>query len=117
MDKLIIEGGAKLTGTIQVSGSKNAALPILTACLLAKGPVRLTNVPHLQDVNEEQLFVREPRTPAAGIGERCRPMHRAQCLANRRHAGRREQLGGNVLVKEREKFIEIPIDELTDDLE
>jgi UDP-N-acetylglucosamine 1-carboxyvinyltransferase len=51
MDKLIIEGGAPLKGEIPVSGSKNAALPILTACLLANGPVRLTNVPHLRDIN------------------------------------------------------------------
>jgi UDP-N-acetylglucosamine 1-carboxyvinyltransferase len=51
MDKLIIEGGVALKGDIQVSGSKNAALPILTACLLAKGPVRLTNVPRLRDIN------------------------------------------------------------------
>lgn len=50
MDKLIIEGGVALKGDIQVSGSKNAALPILTACLLAKGPVRLTNVPRLRDI-------------------------------------------------------------------
>ncbi len=50
MDKLIIEGGVPLKGTIQVSGSKNAALPILTACLLASGPVTLTNVPRLQDI-------------------------------------------------------------------
>jgi UDP-N-acetylglucosamine 1-carboxyvinyltransferase len=51
MDKLIIEGGVPLKGEIKVSGSKNAALPILTACLLAKGPVRLTNVPRLRDIN------------------------------------------------------------------
>ncbi len=51
MDKLIIKGGVPLKGTINVSGSKNAALPILTACLLAKGPVRLTNVPRLRDIN------------------------------------------------------------------
>jgi len=51
MDKLIIEGGVALKGDIQVSGSKNAALPILIACLLAKGPVRLTNVPRLRDIN------------------------------------------------------------------
>jgi len=50
MDKLIIEGGHPLKGTITVSGSKNAALPILVACLLAREPVRLTNVPHLRDI-------------------------------------------------------------------
>jgi len=51
MDKLIIEGGRPLKGTIRISGSKNAALPILVACLLARGPVRLSNVPHLRDIN------------------------------------------------------------------
>ncbi len=51
MDKLIIEGGEPLKGEITISGSKNAALPILTACLLATGPVRLTNVPRLRDIN------------------------------------------------------------------
>lgn len=50
MDKLIIEGGLPLSGDIAVSGSKNAALPILFACLLAKGEVTLTNVPNLQDI-------------------------------------------------------------------
>jgi len=56
MDKLIIQGGVPLKGTIQVSGSKNAALPILTACLLAKGPVRLTNVPRLRDINHPEAL-------------------------------------------------------------
>ena len=51
MDKLVIQGGARLQGEVQVSGAKNAALPILCAGLLAETPLRLTNVPHLQDVN------------------------------------------------------------------
>ncbi len=51
MDKLIIEGGVPLQGSIQVSGAKNAALPILMACLLAEGPVNLTNVPRLADIH------------------------------------------------------------------
>ncbi len=50
MDKLIIEGGAPLRGRVRVSGSKNAALPILLACLLPEGPVHLTNVPQLKDI-------------------------------------------------------------------
>ena len=50
MDKLIIEGGVPLQGSIQVSGAKNAALPILMACLLAEGKVSLTNVPRLADI-------------------------------------------------------------------
>lgn len=50
MDKLIIEGGVPLQGSIQVSGAKNAALPILMACLLAEGKVTLSNVPRLADI-------------------------------------------------------------------
>jgi UDP-N-acetylglucosamine 1-carboxyvinyltransferase len=50
MDKLIITGGTTLDGEIRISGAKNAALPILTATLLAEGPMIVGNVPHLQDV-------------------------------------------------------------------
>ncbi|KAG0162205.1 hypothetical protein DFQ30_002665, partial [Apophysomyces sp. BC1015] len=50
MDKLLIEGGARLNGEITVSGAKNAALPILCASLLSAEPVYLENVPNLQDV-------------------------------------------------------------------
>ncbi len=50
MDKLIITGGACLDGEITISGAKNAALPILTATLLADTPSLISNVPHLHDV-------------------------------------------------------------------
>lgn len=50
MDKLLIKGGAQLMGNLRVSGSKNSALPILAASLLADGPVTIGNVPHLHDV-------------------------------------------------------------------
>src|SRR6201981_4234148 len=47
---LVIEGGNPLTGRIRASGNKNGALPILAACLLADGPVTLSNVPRIRDV-------------------------------------------------------------------
>jgi UDP-N-acetylglucosamine 1-carboxyvinyltransferase len=50
MDKLIIHGGRALTGTISLSGSKNATLPILMASLLTEEPITLSNVPRLGDV-------------------------------------------------------------------
>lgn len=50
MDKLLIEGGVALQGTIAISGAKNAALPLLCAALLTKDPVTFTNVPDLNDV-------------------------------------------------------------------
>ncbi|HEY0502453.1 MAG TPA: UDP-N-acetylglucosamine 1-carboxyvinyltransferase [Lysobacter sp.] len=50
MQKIVVEGGAALNGEVQISGAKNAVLPILCATLLADGPVSITNVPHLHDV-------------------------------------------------------------------
>lgn len=50
MDKLLITGGGPLDGEIRISGSKNAALPLLAATLLTGDKVRIGNVPHLQDV-------------------------------------------------------------------
>jgi UDP-N-acetylglucosamine 1-carboxyvinyltransferase len=50
MNKLMINGGAKLHGSVRISGAKNAVLPILAATLLADGPATIENVPHLHDV-------------------------------------------------------------------
>ncbi|HEY2630156.1 MAG TPA: UDP-N-acetylglucosamine 1-carboxyvinyltransferase [Usitatibacter sp.] len=50
MQKLSIQGGTPLSGEVRVAGAKNAALPILTASLLTASPVRITNVPDLNDV-------------------------------------------------------------------
>ena len=50
MDKLLIQGGTRLSGEIAISGAKNAALPILCAALLAAEPVTFTNVPQLKDI-------------------------------------------------------------------
>jgi UDP-N-acetylglucosamine 1-carboxyvinyltransferase len=50
LDKLLIQGGACLTGKVSISGAKNAALPILAGTLLATEPVTVRNVPHLKDV-------------------------------------------------------------------
>ncbi|MDK9724876.1 MAG: UDP-N-acetylglucosamine 1-carboxyvinyltransferase [Sterolibacteriaceae bacterium MAG5] len=50
MDKLLIEGGQRLTGEAAISGAKNAALPLLTAALLTREPLVLTNVPALNDI-------------------------------------------------------------------
>ena len=50
MDKLLIRGGSSLNGTIYASGAKNSALPILAASLLADSPLKVGNLPHLNDV-------------------------------------------------------------------
>jgi UDP-N-acetylglucosamine 1-carboxyvinyltransferase len=51
MDKIVIEGGARLRGEIRVSGAKNAALPLLASSLLASGRCVYKNVPRLNDVS------------------------------------------------------------------
>ena len=51
MSKFIIQGGKKLEGEIKISGSKNAALPIIAATVLNAGTTTLYNVPDIQDVN------------------------------------------------------------------
>jgi UDP-N-acetylglucosamine 1-carboxyvinyltransferase len=50
MDKIVIRGGVRLKGEIPISGAKNAALPLMAACLLTDAPLTLTNVPELADV-------------------------------------------------------------------
>ena len=50
MDQFVIEGGHPLSGSVKVSGNKNAALKLLPACLLSDEPIVLHNIPHIQDV-------------------------------------------------------------------
>ena len=51
MDKIRVIGGNPLKGTVKISGAKNAALPLMAACLLTKETVRLSNLPHLVDIS------------------------------------------------------------------
>jgi UDP-N-acetylglucosamine 1-carboxyvinyltransferase len=51
MEKIVIHGGSPLSGRVALSGSKNAALPIMMASLLTDEPVRIANVPRLRDVS------------------------------------------------------------------
>ncbi len=51
MDKIIVHGGAKLSGSVRISGSKNSALPILAATLLTKEPCVISRVPDLSDIH------------------------------------------------------------------
>ena len=50
MDKFVIEGPTPLNGTIPISGSKNAALPLMAAAILGDSPTTITNVPKLRDI-------------------------------------------------------------------
>src|SRR5215510_2592168 len=50
MEKFVIEGGVPLQGEVTPAGNKNAALPLLAACLLTEEPIILRNVPPIKDV-------------------------------------------------------------------
>jgi UDP-N-acetylglucosamine 1-carboxyvinyltransferase len=50
MEKLLINGGGSLSGTISCSGAKNAALPMIAATILSNESIVLKNLPYLQDI-------------------------------------------------------------------
>lgn len=58
MDKFVVNGQNKLSGTVQISGAKNAVLPIMTATLLTSGKSVLHNVPHLNDIKMMAYLLR-----------------------------------------------------------
>jgi UDP-N-acetylglucosamine 1-carboxyvinyltransferase len=57
MEKFVIEGGIPLSGEVTPSGNKNAALPILAACLLTDEPIILHNVPQIKDVQDMRALL------------------------------------------------------------
>ena len=57
MEKIVIEGGHSLKGMVTISGAKNAALPIITSCLLTGGWHRLSHVPRLKDIQTIKLIM------------------------------------------------------------
>ncbi len=74
MDSFLIHGGQRLKGAVEISGSKNSALPILAACLMAEGPSRLNGVPRLSDIDSMnkligELGCRVRRNDPAGAGD------------------------------------------------
>ncbi len=50
MDKIVIDGGRRLEGSVKINGSKNAALPIMAACLLLNGPSIIKGIPNIVDI-------------------------------------------------------------------
>ncbi|MCG2712433.1 MAG: UDP-N-acetylglucosamine 1-carboxyvinyltransferase, partial [Candidatus Omnitrophica bacterium] len=70
MDKIIIEGGVPLRGTIEISGAKNAALPIIAAALLTEEKCVIKNVPALRDVFTMLKILRSLGVKAQMDGDR-----------------------------------------------
>lgn len=70
MEKFIIEGGLPLQGEVTPSGNKNAALPLLAACLLTDEPVTLYNVPQIRDVNDMRRMLESLGVEISDLGNR-----------------------------------------------
>ena len=73
MDRIRIVGGERLTGTIPISGAKNAALPLMIASLLTADRLTLKNVPNLADVNLLARILRNHGVDLAVDGKRPGP--------------------------------------------
>ncbi|MHB8735109.1 MAG: UDP-N-acetylglucosamine 1-carboxyvinyltransferase [Terriglobales bacterium] len=81
MDKLVIRGGIPISGTIRVSGAKNAALPAMAACLLTEEAVVLENVPDVRDIQTTRKLLESMGVETDGGEGRAR--HRISLAARR----------------------------------
>ncbi len=98
MSTLIIEGGHRLAGVVDVEGNKNAALPLMAATLLTREPCTLANVPRIADVEVMARLLLDLGAEVEGIGS---TTLRIQCREVRTHEPDRGLVGrlrGSVLL-------------------
>jgi UDP-N-acetylglucosamine 1-carboxyvinyltransferase len=76
----VIEGGTRLSGSVRAAGNKNAALPILAACLLTDQAVALENVPRISDVETMLALLRQVGAEADWTGPNDVRVHAAEVL-------------------------------------
>jgi len=82
MDKMIIRGGVPLRGTVILSGSKNAALPVLIASLLTNEPITLRNVPRLRDVGTTLELLGKLGVASRWLGDHELEVHAARLISH-----------------------------------
>ena len=85
MAQLLVEGGTRLVGRVPISGSKNAVLPILAACLLSEEECRIKNVPRIEDVTTMINLLK-------GMGVQIRWLDQHQLQVNAERLARSEVL-------------------------
>ena len=69
MEKFVIEGGTPLRGEVTPGGNKNAALPLLAACLLTDAPVILHNLPRIRDVSDMRHLIESLGATVEDLGD------------------------------------------------
>jgi UDP-N-acetylglucosamine 1-carboxyvinyltransferase len=98
MSTLLIEGDRRLSGAIDVEGNKNAALPLLAACLLTTGECTLTNVPRISDVEVMARLLVDLGAEVHGIGSSTLRVRCTQITKDEPDAALVGRLRGSVLL-------------------
>jgi len=98
MSTLLIEGGQRLSGAVDVEGNKNAALPLLAACLLTKDECVLTNVPRISDVEVMARLILDLGGEVEGIGSTTLRVRCASIVKDEPDGGLVGRLRGSVLL-------------------
>src|SRR5919206_1270261 len=98
MSTLLIEGGRRLSGSVQVEGNKNAALPLLAACLLTTEWCELTNVPRISDVEVMARLLLDLGAEVEGIGSATLRVRAPDVIKDEPDGGLVGRLRGSVLL-------------------
>jgi len=98
MSTLLIEGGKRLSGSVDVEGNKNAALPLLAACLLTTDECVLTNVPRISDVEVMARLLLDLGAEVEGIGSTTLRVRCTEVVKDEPDAALVGRLRGSVLL-------------------
>jgi UDP-N-acetylglucosamine 1-carboxyvinyltransferase len=98
MSTLLIEGGQRLSGSVEVEGNKNSALPLLAACLLTADECVLTNVPRISDVEVMARLILDLGGEVEGIGSTTLRVRCPQIVKDEPDAALVGRLRGSVLL-------------------
>src|SRR5512140_3003780 len=98
MSTLLVEGGTRLSGAVAVEGNKNAALPLIAACLLTDQECVLTNVPRIRDVEVMVRLLVDLGATADGVGTTTLRIRCAQVVKDDPDPSLVSRLRGSVLL-------------------
>ena len=98
MSTLVIQGGRRLQGRIDVEGNKNAALPLMAACLLTDQPCVLSNVPRIADVEVMARLLLDLGAEVGGIGSTTLRIHCREVVKHEPDSALVGRLRGSVLL-------------------
>jgi UDP-N-acetylglucosamine 1-carboxyvinyltransferase len=98
MSTLVIEGGHRLSGRVSVEGNKNAALPLMAACLLTDEPCTLSNVPRIADVEVMAKLLVDLGAEVHGIGDTTLRIHCREVKKHEPDSALVGRLRGSVLL-------------------